>query len=96
MSRDKYGQAVGRVQRDRPDPGLAAAAARAHRRRVARRPPSGLGPLREVRVALTRADTPSGLKWTQGSGPPGGLPIGVQAVSSVTIDRQTLLGKAFG
>jgi hypothetical protein len=45
---------------------------------------------------LARADTPSGVKWTQGSGPPGELPIGVQAVASVTIDRQTLLGKAFG
>jgi hypothetical protein len=96
VARDKYGQAVGRVQRISAipisqqrlrqltgDTSLAAL-------------PSRLGPLREVRIALTRADTPSGVKWTQGSGPPGELPIGVQAVASVTIDRQTLLGKAFG
>jgi multidrug efflux pump subunit AcrA (membrane-fusion protein) len=55
-----------------------------------------LGPLREVGIELTPADTPSGIAWTRGKGPPAPLPVGVRAVSSVTIGRETLLSKAFG
>ena len=55
-----------------------------------------LGPIREVRIALTRAGTPSGLAWTGGSGPASPLPTGVRAVSSITIGRETLLGKVIG
>jgi hypothetical protein len=55
-----------------------------------------LGPLREVGIELTPADTPSGIAWTRGEGPPAPLPVGVRAVSSVTIGRETLLSKAFG
>ena len=52
-----------------------------------------LGPTREVRVALTRAHTPSGLAWTGGRGPVSRLPFGVRAVSSITVRRETLIGK---
>jgi len=52
-----------------------------------------LGPAREVRIALTQADTPSGLAWTGGAGPAGHPPLGVRAVSSITIKRETLIGK---
>jgi multidrug efflux pump subunit AcrA (membrane-fusion protein) len=96
VARDKYGQAVGRVQHISPIPisdqrlhQITGDASLANL-------PAQLGPLREVTIALTRANTPSGLKWTQGSGPPGRLAVGVQAVASVTVSRQTLLGKAFG
>ena len=96
VARDKYGQAVGRVQSISPIP-----VSQQRLREITGDTslsglPTRLGPLREVRIALTRANTPSGVTWTQGSGPPARLPIGVQAVASITIDRQTLLGKAFG
>lgn len=55
-----------------------------------------LGPTREVRIALTPAATPSGLAWTGGPGPAGRLPLGVRALSSIEVERETLLGKAFG
>jgi Biotin-requiring enzyme len=58
--------------------------------------PASLGPLKEVRIALQRADTPSGLAWTDGNGPPDPPPVGDHAVASVTVDRETLIGKAFG
>jgi hypothetical protein len=54
------------------------------------------GEMREVRIRLARADTPSGLAWTQGQGPAGPLPVGVRAVAIVTVSRETLIGKAFG
>ena len=37
----------------------------------------GLGPIREVIVALTPSSTPSGLAWARGQGPPGKLPAGL-------------------
>ena len=55
-----------------------------------------LGPTREVRIALTPAATPSGLAWTGGPGPAGRLALGVRALSSIEVERETLLGKAFG
>ena len=54
------------------------------------------GPLYEVTVALDRAGTPSGVAWTRGSGPAGPVPFGALAVASVTVERQSLLHKAFG
>jgi hypothetical protein len=53
------------------------------------------GPLYEVTVALTPADTPSGLAWTRGDGPPRAVPIGALAGLSVVVDRQHLIEKAF-
>ena len=96
VSRDHYGQAVGHVQRVSP-----IAVSQQRLRELTGDTslfalPSQLGPLREVTIALTPADTPSGLKWTQGRGPPAPLPIGVRALGSVTVSRETLLGKAFG
>jgi multidrug resistance efflux pump len=55
-----------------------------------------LGPVREVRIALTRAKTPSGVAWTGGSGPASRLPLDVRAVSSITVRRETLIGKVIG
>lgn len=96
VSRERYGQAVGRVQRISP-----LAVSQQRLREITGDSslfalPSQLGPLREVTIALTPARTPSGLKWTQGNGPPAPLPVGVRALGAVTVDRQTLLGKAFG
>jgi multidrug efflux pump subunit AcrA (membrane-fusion protein) len=54
------------------------------------------GPLYDVTVALVRARTPSGVAWTRGSGPAGPVPLGALAVASVTVERQSLLHKAFG
>jgi hypothetical protein len=55
-----------------------------------------MGPTREVRIALTSARTPSGLQWTGGRGPASHLLVGVRAVSSITVQHQTLIGKVFG
>lgn len=55
-----------------------------------------LGPTREVRIALRSARTPSGLAWTGGPGPASRLPVSVRAVSSITVQHQTLIGKVFG
>jgi hypothetical protein len=34
--------------------------------------------------------------WTGGSGPASRLPLGVRAVSSITVRRETLIGKVLG
>ena len=39
----------------------------------------GLGPVKEVIIALTPSNTPSGLAWARGQGPPGTLPPGLPA-----------------
>jgi hypothetical protein len=96
VSREHYGEAVGHVQRISPIP-----VSQQRLREITGDSslfalPSQLGPLREVTIVLTPAKTPSGLKWTQGDGPPAPLQVGVRAVGAVTVDRQTLLGKAFG
>jgi hypothetical protein len=96
VSPERYGRAVGRVQRISP-----IAVSQQRLRELTGDSslfalPSQLGPLREVTVALTPARTRSGLRWTQGTGPPAQLPVGVRALGAVTVDRQTLLGKAFG
>jgi multidrug resistance efflux pump len=96
VARDKYGQALGRVRRVSPIPISQQRLRQLTGDTSLDALPGRLGPLREVQIALTRANTPSGVKWTQGSGPPGPVAVGVQGVASVTIDRQTLLGKAFG
>lgn len=54
------------------------------------------GPVYEVVVTLEAADTPSGLRWTQGDGPAAAIPIGALGVASVTVDHQSLISKAFG
>ena len=54
------------------------------------------GPLYEVTLALERADNPSGVAWTRGSGPAGPVPFGALAVASVTVERESLVRKAFG
>jgi multidrug efflux pump subunit AcrA (membrane-fusion protein) len=96
VSPERYGRAIGRVAYIGPvpitdrrleqltgDPSFATVARTA-------------GELREVRIRLERADTPSGLAWTHGQGPAGPLPVGVRAVAVVTISRETLISKAFG
>jgi hypothetical protein len=54
-----------------------------------------LGPLREVDIKLERAATPSGLKWSVGTGPSTRLPIGVLAAAKITVGKQTILHQAF-
>jgi multidrug efflux pump subunit AcrA (membrane-fusion protein) len=93
---ERFGKAVGRVAAIGPVP--------ASRQRLRQLTGDAsllgladrLGAVREVRIALTPARTPSGLAWTSGSGPPSPLPIGVRAVAGVTVARETLIGKAFG
>jgi hypothetical protein len=93
---DRYGKAVGRVasigaipvtdqrlQQLTGDTSLVALA-------------RAMGPTREIRIRLIPARTPSGLAWTGGSGPASPPPPGVRAISSITVRRQTLIGKAFG
>lgn len=56
-----------------------------------------LGPLREVQISLTAdSTTGSGVHWSGGTGPDGPITIGVGAIASITVDRQTLLERAFG
>jgi multidrug resistance efflux pump len=54
------------------------------------------GGVREVRIRLTPAHTPSGLAWEGGRGPAGPLPVDSRALAAVTVSQQTLLSKAFG
>jgi multidrug resistance efflux pump len=54
------------------------------------------GGVREVRIRLTPGHTPSGLAWEGGNGPPGPLPVGSRAVTSVTVSQRTLISKVFG
>jgi multidrug resistance efflux pump len=54
------------------------------------------GGVREVRIRLTPAHTPSGLAWEGGSGPAGPLPVGSRAVTYVTVSHKTLISKVFG
>ena len=54
------------------------------------------GGLREVRIRLTPAHTPSGLAWEGGPGPAAPLSVGSRAVAAVTVSQKTLLSKAFG
>jgi multidrug resistance efflux pump len=93
---DRYGKAIGRVAAIGPipvnDQRLQQLTGDASLLALTR----NMGPTREVRIALTPADTPSGLAWTGGSGPASRLPLGVRALSSITIRRETLLGKVVG
>jgi multidrug resistance efflux pump len=90
---DRYGKAVGRVAAIGPipvdDERLQELTGDASLLALTR----NMGPTREVRIALTPADTPSRLAWTGGAGPSRPPPLGVRAVSSITIRRQTLIGK---
>jgi biotin carboxyl carrier protein len=49
------------------------------------------GPLYEVIIQLERADSPSGLAWTRGSGPERAIPVGALALVSVVVDREPLI-----
>lgn len=93
---DRYGKAVGRVAAVGPipvdDERLQELTGDASLVGLTR----NMGPTREVRIALTRADTPSGLAWTGGPGPSTAPPLGVRALSSITIRRETLIGKVLG
>jgi multidrug resistance efflux pump len=90
---DRYGKAIGRVAAISPipvtDQRLQQITGDASLLALTR----NMGPTREVRIALTQADTPSGLAWTGGPGPASHPPLGVRAVSSITIRRETLIGK---
>jgi hypothetical protein len=96
VSPERYGKAVGRVAVIEPIP----VSQLRLKQLTGDSSLSGLvgqsGPLREVRIRLTPAHTPSGVAWTGGRGPPTPVPAGVHAVASITVDRQTLIGKAFG
>jgi hypothetical protein len=95
VSPGRYGKAIGRVvdiervpvttQRLKQLTGDSSLSALASR-----------GPMQEVRIQLTAAHTPSGLAWTGGRGPAGPLLVGARAIVSVTVSRETLLGKVFG
>jgi multidrug efflux pump subunit AcrA (membrane-fusion protein) len=56
---------------------------------------SQLGSVREVRIALTGAPTPSGVAWTGGAGPPAPIPVGSHAVVTITVARRRLIDKVF-
>jgi multidrug efflux pump subunit AcrA (membrane-fusion protein) len=96
VSPDRYGEAIGRVAAIGPipvnDQRLQQLTGDASLLGLSR----SLGPTREVRIALTPAATPSGLAWTGGPGPAGPLPLGVRALSSITVQRETLIGKVLG
>jgi HlyD family secretion protein len=93
---DRFGKAKGRVAAIRPipvtDERLQELTGDASLLGITR----NFGPSREVHIALTRANTPSGLAWTGGSGPANPLPVGVRGVSAITVRRDTLIGKALG
>jgi multidrug resistance efflux pump len=93
---DRYGKAIGRVAAIDPAPvtdqRLQQLTGDASLLSLTR----NMGPTREVRIALTRARTPSGLAWTGGPGPASRLPLGVRAVSSITVRRETLIAKVLG
>ena len=93
---DRYGKAIGRVTAIGPvpvtDQRLQQITGDASLLGLTRR----MGPTREVRIALTPARTPTGVAWTGGEGPASRLPLGVRAVSSITVRRETLIGKVFG
>jgi hypothetical protein len=93
---DRYGKAIGRVAAIGPipvsDQRLQQLTGDASLLGLTR----SMGPTREIRVALVWADTPSGVAWTGGEGPASRLPLGVRAVSSITVRRETLIGKVLG
>jgi multidrug efflux pump subunit AcrA (membrane-fusion protein) len=92
---DRFGRAVGRVDFIGPTPisesrlrqitGDSSLLALGQR----------LGPLREVRITLQKADTPSGVAWDGSDGPTSAIPTGVLAVAEITVGEQTLLERAF-
>ena len=90
---DRYGKAIGRVAAIGPIPVSDQRLQQISGDNSLLAITRNLGPTREVRVALTKADTPSGLAWTGGPGPADHPPLGVRAVSSITIKRETLIGK---
>lgn len=53
------------------------------------------GALYEAEFTLRRADTPSGLSWTQGDGPPDKIPVDALASVSVVVDRRALISNVF-
>ena len=93
---DQFGRAVGRVESIGPIP------ASDNRLRQITGDTSllglvqRLGPVREIHIALERDDTPSGIAWDGGSGPPEPVSVGTRAVAHITVGEQTLLDRAFG
>ena len=78
---DQFGRAVGRVESIGPIP------ASDNRLRQITGDTSllglvqRLGPVREIHIALERDDTPSGIAWDGGSGPPEPVSVGTRAVA---------------
>jgi multidrug resistance efflux pump len=93
---DRYGKAIGRVAAIGPIPVTDVRLQQLTGDTSLIGLTRGLGPTREVRIALTPAHTPSGVAWTGGHGPSSRLPLGVRAVSSITVRRETLIGKVLG
>ena len=54
-----------------------------------------LGPVREVRITLQKADTPSGVAWDGGDGPAAPVSVGTFATAEITVGERTLLERAF-
>jgi multidrug resistance efflux pump len=93
---DRYGKAIGRVAAIGPVPVTDQRLQQLTGDTSLLGLTRNMGPTREVRIALTPADTPSRLAWTGGPGPASRVPLGVRAVSSITVRRETLLGKVLG
>jgi multidrug efflux pump subunit AcrA (membrane-fusion protein) len=53
-------------------------------------------PLYEVRIDLLDAPTPSGFKWTVGTGPATRLPVNTVGTASIIVAHRSLASRAFG
>ena len=93
---DQFGRAVGRVESIGPIPAsdnrLRQITGDTSLLGLAER----LGPVREIQISLERDDTPSGIAWDGGSGPPAPVSVGTRALAHITVGQQTLLDRAFG
>jgi HlyD family secretion protein len=95
VAADQFGRAVGRVESIGPIP------ASDNRLRQITGDTSllglveRLGPVREIQISLEQDDTPSGIAWDGGSGPPAPVSVGTRAVAQITVGQQTLLDRAF-
>lgn len=95
VAADRYGRIRGRVASIGPVPVSRARLRQLTGDAALAAAVSQQGPVYEVVVELERADTPSGLRWTQGRGPASPIPAGALGIAAVTVDRQSLLAKAF-
>ena len=95
VAADRFGRAVGRVDYIGPTPVSASRLRQITGDDSLLALVQRLGPLREVRVTLQKADSASGVAWDGGDGPTAALPVGVLAVAEITVGERTLLERAF-